>query len=143
LCRIRSVLSMLFELFTFSYLKNTIALMVTAANLLLLRATRHYDHVCRQDPHLPLSSYLRCSNSDSLQRDPFDGHFYRARRSVAAQSDTLKGLKRNHRRKSISRNRTSGIDRRAVYGETGAPPDDGTAITRNNDQAIFGQAGKS
>jgi len=121
-CRIRLVLSVLF---TFSCLKNAIALMVTAANLLLLRATRHYDHVCREDPHLPLPSYLRCSNSDSLQRDPFDGHFYRARRSVAAQSDTLKVLKRNHRRKSISRNRTSGIDRHAVYGETGASPTTG------------------
>ena len=95
---------------------------MTTAILLLLRATRHYDRVCRDDPHLSLSLYIpplkleRVTTMRSVRCT-----FYRTRRSVAAQSDTLKVLKRNHRRKSISRNRTSGIDRHAVYGETGAP----------------------
>ena len=54
---------------------SAITLMVTAATLLLLRATRHYDRVCRNDPHLFIFLYLRL-NSDALQQyDLYDAHF--------------------------------------------------------------------
>jgi len=63
--RTQSILSTLFEIF--NYLKNAVVLtrrcnlrtlMVTAATLLLLRVTCHYDHVCRDNLHLLLSLYI-------------------------------------------------------------------------------------
>lgn len=42
-----------------------VALMVTAANLLLLRATRHYDRVCRDDH---IYHYLCTSDTQTRTR---------------------------------------------------------------------------
>lgn len=54
---------------------SAITLMVTAATLLLLRATRHYDRVCHDDPHLPLASYIPPFKLGRVTTIRYDVHF--------------------------------------------------------------------
>ena len=118
--------------------------MKTANNSLLFCAVCHYIRYSRDDCIYHNSRRFRAY---ARSRVHYNNTVYST--SIFIEGKSLsprfprnpRTLKKNHRCKSISRNRTSSIEKHAVYGlwRNRRAADDGTAITRNNDRPIFGR----